>query len=55
VATLVAFWSPEVALILYGVITLSYLLPGDWVNRLLVPELRTADPEGDAEGTDPRG
>jgi len=55
VATLVAFWSPEVALILYGVIALSYLLPGDWVNRLLVPELRTADPEGDAEGTDPRG
>ena len=55
VATLVAFWSPEVALILYGIIALSYFLPGDWVNRLLVPELRTADPEGDAEGTEPRG
>jgi uncharacterized membrane protein len=54
VATLVALWSPEVALILYGIIAVSYLLPYRWLDRLLVPELRTADPEDDAEGTDPR-
>jgi uncharacterized membrane protein len=54
VATLVAFWSPEVALILYGAIALSYLLPGDWVNPLLVPELRTPEAESEAERTDPR-
>ena len=55
VATLVSFWSPEVALVLYGIIALFYLLPGQWLNRLLVPELRTADPEAHAKGTDPRG
>ena len=44
-ATLVAFWSPEAALVLLGIIALFYLLPGQWLNRLLVPELRTADPE----------
>jgi uncharacterized membrane protein len=52
VATLISFWSPEVALVLYGIIAFSYLLPGEWVNRLLVPELRTGDQEGDTEQTE---
>jgi uncharacterized membrane protein len=54
VATLVALWSPEGALFLYGVITLFYLLPGEWLDRLLVPELRAPEPEGRRHGTDPR-
>lgn len=54
-ATLVSFWSPEVALVLYGIIALSYLLPGEWVNRLLMQELRASEAEGSAEETDPRG
>jgi uncharacterized membrane protein len=49
VATLVALRSPEGALFLYGIIALSYLLPGEWLNRLLVPELRASDPESGAE------
>jgi hypothetical protein len=46
VATLVALWNPEVALLMYGIFVLSYLLPGEWLNRLLVPELRASEPEG---------
>ncbi len=54
VAILVALYSPEVALSLYGVIVISYLLPSEWLDRLLVPELRTKGSEGVAEGTEPR-
>jgi hypothetical protein len=50
VATLVVIWSPKIALALYGVIYLFYLLiPGDRIGRLLVRELRTAEPAPDGE------
>ena len=37
------------------IIALSYLLPGEWVNRLLMQELRASEAEGSAEETDPHG
>jgi uncharacterized membrane protein len=48
-ATLLAFWSPEVSIALYGGIALSYLLPGGWLDRLLVPELRSAAATSDPD------
>lgn len=49
VATLVALVSPEASVLLDGALALVYLLPDEWINRLLVPELRTAAgaPDGD--------
>ena len=55
-STVVASWSPLSALVLYGVIDLLYLLPSEWLERLVVAELRrTADPalDGEAEEVDP--
>jgi uncharacterized membrane protein len=50
VPTLVVIWSLKIALALYGVIFLFYLLiPGDRIGRLLVRELRTAEPAPDGE------
>ena len=55
VTTVVAGWSPLSALVLYGVIDLLYIVPSEWLERLLVAELRrTGEPtsEGEAEEVD---
>jgi uncharacterized membrane protein len=55
VATVVAIWSPLSALILYGIIDLLYMVPSEWLEPLVVAELRgTAEPaqEGETEEAD---
>ena len=50
VTTMVALWSPLRALILYGVTDLLYMMPSEWLERLVVAELRrTAEPAPDRE------
>jgi uncharacterized membrane protein len=50
VATVVAIWSPLSALVLYGIIDLVYMVPSEWLERLVVAEVRrTAEPAPDRE------
>ena len=54
--TLVALWSSLSALLLYGVIDLLYMVPSEWLERLVVAELRRtaeSDLDGEAEEVDP--
>jgi uncharacterized membrane protein len=56
VATMVAIWSPLSALVLYGIIDLLYMVPSEWLERLVVAELRrTAErsPDRETEEVDP--
>ena len=56
VATVVSIWSPLSALVLYGIIDLLYMVPSEWLERLVVAELRrTAErtPDRETEEVDP--
>lgn len=58
VAIVVAIWSPLSALVLYGVIDLLYMVPSEWLERLVIAELRRdaeSALDAEAEEVDPGG